>query len=244
MVFRFVFGGNPDNCGTWMDKMGSSAPAGNKGRPSSPRDGSAVEIVGLSYASVRALSELGPATYKYQEVPVFGSLKVWADTIRQNFDRHFWVGSQAGAEVEPQPQLVNTVNMFKDSLGSSSQFTDYQLRCNYVIPLAICPDISSQARAALQTVRETLLGPLGLATLHSADWAYRGEYDNNNQSTDPSIAQGANYHQGPEWLWPVGFYLRALLHLHLHSPSEEVTQNLDPAQSNINLLSTRNIWVW
>ena len=61
MVFRFVFGGNPDNCGTWMDKMGSSAAAGNKGRPSSPRDGSAVEIVGLSYASVRALSELGPA---------------------------------------------------------------------------------------------------------------------------------------------------------------------------------------
>ena len=110
---------------------------------------------------------------------------------------------------------MNKIYLYKDSVGSGQGWTDYQLRPNQVISLALAQDIldTEHARLALDTLFTRLMGPLGLATLDPEDWAYRGDYNNSDQSRDKTVAHGANYHQGPEWVWPVGFLMRALLRL-------------------------------
>ena len=121
---------------------------------------------------------------------------------------------------------MNKICLYKDSVGSGQGWTDYQLRPNQVISLALAQDIldTEHVRLALDTLVTRLMGPLGLATLDPEDWAYRGDYDNSDQGGDKSVAHGANYHQGPEWVWPVGFLMRALLGLASRSQGHEVTR--------------------
>lgn len=51
----FCFGGNKDNCGTWMDKMGSAD--SNRGVPATPRDGAPIELVALAYSVLTFLQK-------------------------------------------------------------------------------------------------------------------------------------------------------------------------------------------
>lgn len=133
----FVFGGNDANCGTWMDKMGSSEKAGNKGVPTTPRDGSAVELVGLQAASLRFLQKFAATNdYPYKSVERIGkngektvwTLEHWADLIEENFDRNFFVTPKSS-------QYVNKTGIYKDSFGATQPWADYQLRCNFPIAM-------------------------------------------------------------------------------------------------------------
>lgn len=161
----FVFGGNEWNCGTWMDKMGSSAKAGNRGKPSSPRDGSAVELVGLVYSItswLKSAKDMGHWPYEgVNDGDQFWSWQDWSQKIRDNFEGHFWVG------LDSNESLANHRNIYKDTYGARSRWQDFQLRPNFVVAMSVAPEMfdGSHARLALNVAEEHLLGPLGMKTL-------------------------------------------------------------------------------
>lgn len=79
--------------------------------------------------------------------------------------------------------------------------------------MTVAPEIFNDEHAlgCLEIADKALRGPLGIATLDPADMNYRPYYINSLDNDDFATAKGRNYHQGPEWLWPLGFFLRAML---------------------------------
>ncbi|KAL6104713.1 agl [Pungitius sinensis] len=218
----FVTGGNRFNCGTWMDKMGESDRAKNKGMPATPRDGAAVEIVGLSKSAVRWVLELhakglfpyNGAKVKTEAKDVFISYSQWNQQLQQSFEAGYWVSGDPQDPNEKHPDLVHKKGIYKDSYGASSPWCDYQLRPNFTIAMVVSPELFTLERAwgALEVAEKKLLGPLGMKTLDPDDMVYCGVYDNALDNNNYNLAKGFNYHQGPEWLWPVGYFLRAKLY--------------------------------
>jgi len=155
----------------------------------------------------------------------------WNKKIQKNFETYFWIPYEKNChnQIEPHPELINRRGIYKDTVGATNKWGDYQLRCNYPVAMVVVSAVNciylfivgcslikyvilmylylftkapelftpDNARKALQTVSDVLLGPLGMKTLDPSDWAYDGFYNNDNDTTDPKLANGFNYHQGP-----------------------------------------------
>ena len=229
-----IFGGNQFNCGTWMDKMGESEKAGNKGVPGTPRDGAAIEITGLAFSTLSWVARLhsegkyklgGVVTARGQSI----SFDEWASKIQHNFERCYYIPTDPNQDekYDINSAIVNRRGIYKDLYKSGKEYEDYQLRANFPIAMTVAPQLFTSAKAlyALGMAENILRGPTGMATLDPSDLNYRPYYNNSEDSTDFRTSKGRNYHQGPEWLWPTGFFLRALLKFDLmrrHTKEERI----------------------
>ena len=215
-----IFGGNQHNCGTWMDKMGESERAGSKGVPGTPRDGAAVEITGLLCSTLTWVAELHKAgQWSFNGVETEDGKKIsysnWSSRIEKHFERCYYIplDSKDDSKYDVNTPIVNRRGIYKDLYKSGKEYEDYQLRPNFPIAMTVAPQLFTpeKALAALSLADRVLRGPTGMATLDPSDLNYRPYYNNGEDSTDFKTSKGRNYHQGPEWLWPTGFFLRALL---------------------------------
>jgi glycogen debranching enzyme len=219
----FVGGGSIYNCGTWMDKMGRNR------MPVTPRDGAAVEIVGLSFSVIQWLASL-LKVYPHQRIGNNDwviTLREWSSLIRANFEKEFWV--------DIRENLGCRRCFYKDTFGSNHPRGDLQLRPNFPIAMVVAPDLFDfdHARLALAITRDILMGPVGIKTLDPDDQDYNGFYANGSD----------NYHQGPEWLFPVGFFLRALI---AFSKKEDLEDNLNYVKrviSNHHVVIENSEWL-
>ncbi|CAF1212131.1 unnamed protein product [Didymodactylos carnosus] len=189
--------------------MGSSEKAGNRGFPGSPRDGAAVELVGLNRAVLKWLLEMNKSGhYPYDCIGDKITFAEWMKKIDQNFEQKFWVDEKS------QELFVNRRNIYKDTVGSTFRWSDYQLRPNFLIAAVVAPELFNKHHIwkALSQVEHILVGKYGIKTLDPSDSNYVGDCHTDDDGWDFKRAKGQNYHNGPEWLWLMGFYLRAKLY--------------------------------
>ena len=205
----FVYGGNKWNCGTWMDRIGSSDKAKNKGHPATPRNGADCEIIGLLYFTLTHLASLNKkGKYPFNEIKLNTGKKLkyseWAKKIKKNFESNFFI--------EKKNDNTSHVNIYKDYLSDDNDFVhEAQLRCNIFVTLAVAPELFYKKHAInfMKVAEQYLIvnNSIGVRTLDFSDQDYNGNYDVKNDSDNFKVARGFNLHNGPEWVWPFGFYL-------------------------------------
>lgn len=116
----------------------------------------------------------------------------WFTRIQSNFEPNYFVSDSS---TDP---LTNKRNIYKDTVGASNKFGDFQLRPNFLVAMVVAPELFHKDHAilALNMARDKLVSKLGIKTLDDSDYNYDGNYWN-QESSDFKTACGFNYHQGP-----------------------------------------------
>lgn len=238
-----IFGGSQFNCGTWMDKMGESEKAGNKGVPGTPRDGAAIEINGLLKSSLSFVNKMRSQNFfKFDEVETQDgntiSFEQWEKLVANNFERAYFIPENPDddSEFDVNPKLINRRGIYKDLYRSGKEYEDYQLRPNFAIAMVVAPELFTPLRAmsALKIADKTIRGPLGMCTLDPSDYNYRPYYDNSVDDYDFSTSKGRNYHQGPEWVWCTGYFLRAFAYFYMLDPNNVINNDAKSTREQLH----------
>ncbi|KAK2953703.1 putative Glycogen debranching enzyme [Blattamonas nauphoetae] len=166
---------------------------------------------------------------------------------------------------------VTTRGHFKDVLGCHTDSWDYQLRPNQCIAMTSAPELfipnintpnhpttpsplvalrAQHVHNALDVINDVLKTDhsIGIATLDPSDWNYRPYYDQAD-THDFATSAGFCYHNGPEWVWPAGYFFRALIiHNHLPSKPRALSDNPDFVLNKVGLYTIkqeidRNPWL-
>jgi glycogen debranching enzyme len=176
----------------------------HRGVPATPRDGAAVEIVGLSYAVLSWLEEAhraGSIAYggvergDSGESVTFGE---WAALIKSNFEKRFFVPLNPAEDAghHCNSALVHRRGIYRDTCGASNGYGDYQLRPNQLVAMVVAPELFSRAncQVALDVICSLLVGVYGMKTLDPGDLQYRGMYEPSDDGDDRLMARGFSYH--------------------------------------------------
>ncbi len=169
---------------TWMD-----ADAYGRIKPVTPRNGKAVEINALFYASLSFLKRLEAEL----EIEVRG-LEEMLERTKSAFNDKFW---------DPERKVLYDV-IEGDPHGNA-------IRPNMVIAAVVGGDLLSIDRkiAVFERTKAELLTPGGLRTLAPSDPKYVGSYD----TYAPVEVKDLAYHQGTAWPWLMGFFCDLLVEI-------------------------------
>lgn len=184
------------------------------------------------YSFLGFILDLKTSYYPYDKVKLSDketlSYKTWAALIKENFEKEFYVNKKVIID-------NNTFkdDIYKDVLNHPARYGDYQLRPNFLIAMAVAPELFTRQKAlnALSQIEKYILvkNGMGMRTLDLDGKNYNGNYDNSDDSNNFKTAHGYNYHN--VYLYVKSRVLNGYGHWDIISLQNIILMNLKPGRN-------------